>query len=454
MSDAKRQLKPANENPWYVLMTWYGEQKGEETDWKLHWKNMKVWNSWACQALDDARREELAERLELNVSHLRDWDDRKADVERRFEAEWKRRNGGQPCPGIPDIAAKIDMSEIAFSNAVLLDQAVFASDVCFDHSEFNRRASFHRAYFQGSARFKSASFSKGASFEFVTFCGPAVFRKARFANGSNFYTSTFEQYTYFIEATFGSENEEPDITTSSKNEEIKETSFSFVDCHLQKLISFRKAEFKDTYPIFDGTIVHDRAIFTAKEKNWPTREQRKPDEARTSCAAIRHALNNQGLPEDEHFFFRKEMHFAGRPQLKADASASVKRADWWRRLPFRFFHLVSDYGNSIIRPLTGLFALWIIPALIYMVYFNWVGYFYGGMDDGKGNVIEIGCLDSISLSFAAMFKFLGLQSVHFGAEYIRALHWSLELLTALQTLGGIILLFFLGLGLRTRFRLR
>ncbi|SLN47087.1 hypothetical protein ROA7450_02326 [Roseovarius albus] len=38
-------LKPANENRWYVLMTLYGEQDGDEIDWALHEKNVAAWNS-------------------------------------------------------------------------------------------------------------------------------------------------------------------------------------------------------------------------------------------------------------------------------------------------------------------------------------------------------------------------------------------------------------------------
>lgn len=42
----------------------------------------------------------------------------------------------------------------------------------------------------------------------------------------------------------------------------------------------------------------------------------------------------------------------------------------------------------------------------------------------------------------------------FHADYLEPLHWSLKLMGGLQTIFGVILLFFLGLGQRTRFRLR
>lgn len=57
MSDAKQERTPANQNPWYVLMTLYGEQTGEEIDNALHDKNREAWNSWAGFVLPESIRD-------------------------------------------------------------------------------------------------------------------------------------------------------------------------------------------------------------------------------------------------------------------------------------------------------------------------------------------------------------------------------------------------------------
>lgn len=57
---AVRALTPANANPWYVLMTLYGEQDGERVDWDLHEKNWAAWNAWSCQAMSDKEKAEAA----------------------------------------------------------------------------------------------------------------------------------------------------------------------------------------------------------------------------------------------------------------------------------------------------------------------------------------------------------------------------------------------------------
>ena len=53
------ELRDANMNPWYVLMTLYGEQEGERVDKELQAKNRAVWNAWSCQGGMMRSRERL-----------------------------------------------------------------------------------------------------------------------------------------------------------------------------------------------------------------------------------------------------------------------------------------------------------------------------------------------------------------------------------------------------------
>lgn len=39
-------LTPANQNPWYVLMTLYGEQEGEGGDVEIFKENRHAWNTF------------------------------------------------------------------------------------------------------------------------------------------------------------------------------------------------------------------------------------------------------------------------------------------------------------------------------------------------------------------------------------------------------------------------
>lgn len=148
---------------------------------------------------------------------------------------------------------------------------------------------------------------------------------------------------------------------------------------------------------------------------------------------MRHCVANQGLPEEEHFFFRREMSFAARS------------GSWMSRAPYRLFGLISDYGHSILRPTLGLLALWLIPAMFFLIAFAWLDVLNGAAWRG---------VEPFSLSFASIFKIFGFHGLYFGSDYMQDLPMWMQALSGFQTIMGFVLLFFLGLGLRQRFRLR
>jgi|GEM_PF-2307958 len=428
MEKPERGLRPANQNPWYILMTLYGEQEGEfRLD--VHEKNRAAWNAWACQGMGSAAKEKIATKVGVDPVELQGGLKREVEISGRHKRVWKERNGGDlPYPGMPSVEDGIDLREIKFSKPIMLDQMVFRQGVYFVGAQFLGAVSFGGAQFDVWAVFDGAYFGASAGFFRARFSDRATFVDAHFEDDALFGAAQFGGFTLFQGTVFGREGSDKAAA-----------DVEFMECQFEKPLSFRGAKFRETYPDFDGAELPEKVVFTAEEDHWPVRPQTGPKQARASCAVIRHALGRQGLPEKEHFFFRREMRFTG------------QIGGWWKRLPFRVFGWLSDYGHSIWRPVAWLCALWLGPMLIYMFYFNWPG----AMARMNGiEQVAVGPYDSVTLSFTSMFKFLGLQRVHFGADYIQALPPFLEFLTAFQTLGGIVLLFFLGLGLRTRFRLR
>jgi len=145
-----------------------------------------------------------------------------------------------------------------------------------------------------------------------------------------------------------------------------------------------------------------------------------------SASALRHAMARQMLPEEEHFFFRREMH------------AGARCGPWLQNLLTRaFFELPSNYGHSVERPAGLLFFVWVLGTVFY------------AMQDAFSRG------EAAAYSFATMFKFFGLQRTYMTEQTkkLADIPWG-ELVGGTQTVLAFILLFFLGLGLRTRFRLR
>ena len=422
MAENERGLTPANENPWYVLMTLYGEQDGDEVEDPLHEKNRAAWNAWSCQAMDDEARAEAAVSSRVMVAELSAWPALKAEVTELHRAAMRRRNGaGFAYPGLPDAADSVDMTNVAFALRLVMQGAVFSELAWFDLAVFSGAAVFSFATFSGQAWFGSATFSGEAGFISATFSGEAWFHSARFSGNARFNSATFSARAHFPEARFGLPGQQQEII--------------FIDSQFAQPTNFRDAIFQARYPDFAGAVLHDKTTFTDLPDLWPKGVQSDPAQAKASkasCATIRHSLGKQGLPEAEHFFFRREMGFA------------AQIGGWWQRLPYRAFGWVSDYGHSIARPAKCLFWVWFLPALAFAA-FRVTGV-------PVSDIFEV--LWSGALSFANLFPVFGFHRVWFDADKLACLPPGLKALSGAQTVVSLPLLFFLGLGLRTRFRMR
>lgn len=563
MTDADPKRTPANQNPWYVLMTLYGEQAVPAIDMALHERNREAWNAWASDSLSTEIRD-IHCRDGISLPERGKWDDVCSDVRARHKYEMLRRNGDDfSYPGFPELSNmdKVDLSNIEFIRplcvsgfifpaAAYFDETIFCNDASFGNVTFTDRVWFRRAKYQGEAnffstwfpvdtRFSSAIFEKFTSFDTVNFMGlvdfnwvtfyecadfklcdfkgGCLFGNAMFRSQAHFSSMIFSGDVSFAEAKFQSDvffhalfecgaqfcaatfsgdsffagnffcgNADFSATTFLKRAAFNNSHFygkvqfdsilfessctfesamflndvrfssavfggfayfsevdfggfgvdstvTFSDCQFLKPTSFRNAIFHSQYPDLSGAVLHDKTEFTASPENWPPSTLQPPEEAKASCARIRHAIAKQGLPEEEHFFYRREMGF------------DCRIGPIWQRLPYQLFGQLSDFGYSIQRPVEALLLLWISPAF----------YFLAHAQAYAGHVSvypQIG--RALALSFANIFNFLGFHRTFFAPDYVQNLPAFLQVLSGFQTVAGVVLLFFLGLGLRTRFRLR
>jgi hypothetical protein len=324
-------------------MTLHGEQDGKWVDVDLHRQNRAVWNAWSCQQLDDDAAAELAKQARVDVAETRGWSQIASEVKSKHRTEMEERNDDDfTYPGFPDFESSIQCSEIQFCKTVVLKNRIFT-----------QLANFSRVTFPQDANFASATFTQFAVFSSATFDGPAKFVAARFGV--------------------------PDVT---------ETCVPiFTEAAFARLVSFREADFVTHYPVLEGAEFRETVVVTAKSTHWPKAGQPLLDDvakgvggvptkevAKDSCARLRHALGKQGMPEEEHFFYRREMELAGAID------------PWNRGFPYRLFGWASDYGYSIARPANALLALWLWIILVYT--------------EGGG----LGVFEALGYSFANMFR--------------------------------------------------
>ncbi|WP_237754579.1 MULTISPECIES: pentapeptide repeat-containing protein [unclassified Leisingera] len=453
-------LTPANENPWYVLMTLYGEQEGDRIDWELHKKNRRAWNTWACQGFTLEELELAKSVVSRHTGDPDSWVDHSEELSSRFTKAFLSRNPGTVLlPEIPSPVREIDLSSIAFSATVHCDGMVFPREVSFRASNFGQEVGFDNCYFFGRAEFNDVVvkgeirfwltvFSNGCGFSGAKFEGFTFFGGTSFERGAHFAYASFFGGVHFFASVF---KEGADFSCARFKGDVKKDRVDFGKAEIRRYITFSRAEFFDIYPNLGDASFPDSVTFTARQKPtpadiedfeylhnttfWPERTTQNPEIVRQTCATIRHLLAKQGLSEDEHFFFRREMHFAG------------KIGSIWQRLPYLLFGLFSEYGYSILRPTLWLLGVWALGFAAF-----W-GYFSGCCVPAPHDVIERPMGSAMALSFSNLFPLFGFGRT-FLLEELKALPAVLQFFSGVQSVASLPLLFFLGLGLRQRFRLR
>jgi hypothetical protein len=123
------ELRPANENPWYVLMTLYGDPNGpnDSFDWSLHRKNVAVWNAWTGQALSSEQKSFIKSAFPEYYQQIRRWKSLRVEAERQYEARKRGICSGETTPHqIPDPRMSIDLTELSFDSGLSFDGMMFA----------------------------------------------------------------------------------------------------------------------------------------------------------------------------------------------------------------------------------------------------------------------------------------------------------------------------------------
>jgi uncharacterized protein YjbI with pentapeptide repeats len=467
MSDAEKPELRANDNPWYCLATLYGEQPaGLVWDKVLAAKNRMAWNRWMAGVLSDEKCAELVRNgfSEAELLPL-------TPVEKGAFCNAFASRTGREKELPPDLAGIINFNYTHFDRLVIFDgflfpgdayfsSATFAKDATFSSATFSGDANFSSATFSGSTLFDSAMFSEGAYFGSATFSGGTYFGSATFSGITYFGSATFSGYANFSSATFSMSSNPrlwkiipvidkfssaplskifPAIVNFSSatffHVDFTEATFSddagFVNAEFTANAFFAHARFETSVPDFRGARMHEATEWHGI--NWPPAPQDK-DSAQAQVYAyerLKQEMERLKKHEDEQFFFRKE--------LRARRGLIPPLSGAW--LLNYLYEASSDYGQSISRPLLWLFVLFVIGCAI-----------FAGAPVFKGTRMTIP--GAAGLSFANIFSFLPLTREIMTAEMAAGLSTAAKIVGVVQSILGALLLFLLGLALRTRFRMR
>lgn len=450
-NDGKK-LIDCEENPWYRLATVYGVQDGERVDWELHAKNRRVWNAWMVHGMAKAEIAEIAAKMELELADFEMTAEDEAALAARFADGLIKPRQGET----------IDLRHLYFSHQnSVWERYYFGGTASFSSSTFRGNADFGSSAFIGSAFFPSSTFGREANFVSSTFSMHAFFGSSMFSGPANFWSSAFKGAAFFGSSTFTGPTSFGSITfsdsaffessTFSASAYFRSSTFSgpayFSEGTFKAKTSFRDALFKREVPEFYHREMHQDLAFSSgqgDQAQWPAfnreTDRKIVDDGKRAYERLAQIARELDKTDDEQFFRRQEMR-----------CKELLATGFWERLGFGFYRIVSDFGGSFERPLGWLGYFWLCGAL-------WIG---GALATNGGPcVFRAGFGETVltfgkaaAMSLGNLLAFLGVNRLFF-VEDLRALPAGLQVVSGFQMVSGVILLFFLGLGLRNRFRLK
>ena len=237
-------------------------------------QGVEKWNAWAAGV-----KELLTKALENSLKGARLLKDDRREVELAIRNEYvidftvdKERNNLD----VADFAyfnfpLMVNFSRVEFSGKADFSKAEFSAEADFFDVKFSGKADFSKAKFSGKADFNFATFVAVADFRGATFSAEAYFSGAEFYGEANFDIATFVAVADFSGAEFYGEATNFDDATFSGRVGFRDAIFngvhktiSFENTQFEKQSSFTDVKFEPPKPpkdrLFRNQSLKDKAL--------------------------------------------------------------------------------------------------------------------------------------------------------------------------------------------------
>lgn len=387
-----------------------------------------IWNKLIAELLSEHEKEEI-----LNAKLVKPEEFEPLSVEEKKIVE-QILDQVHSHKARPSSTSLINLMNVEFIDTHLphefvLEGYVFGN-LAFENCETKNDFSLRGAIILGSLVVKDCEFSNEADFSEISAIG--------FGGRLEFSGNRFEGITLLADSNIEK------LATFVGTEFMGETSFLRTHFYDQVLFlntvfgsstDFTGVHFARDAPEFFGATIHEDTQF--RNVHWPTHGKGIDASKNVRCyERLKLLLGSQGKFRQEHEFLRLEMK-------SCEASEG-----WLGSLPSRLFGLVSNYGWSYLRPLSlllilGLFGGCALSLLVCDV------------SSGKVDLLNQCSRKMVGLSYSNLFSFLGLNRTIMKEEAeLLASSTKAEGIAVSQYVLGPVLLFFFGLSLRNRFRMK
>lgn len=409
---------PANENPWYLLATVYGEQ-AEGVEWHrfdrgLAEKNRIAWNRWMAPALSEDSKAELIA-AGYAAFELSPFDETEHEQFLRVFAA----RAGYSVVHPPKPHGLISCRRVEFLRPVNFERFVFNSGAFFCDAAFTRDVTFSEAALSGDAVFDGASFSGVADFRKAGF-DIAFLRRASFSSIATFEEAVFSYDGVFDRATFSG------ATVFRKSAFFRRTSF--LGAELKSFTSFAGARFVTRAPDFRDARFSEITEWHGATWPPPPKDKNEAQQQVYAYEKLKAEMERLKKYADEQFFFAQEL----RARRALEPTFSLK----W--LLYYAYEQFGGYGQSVARPLLWLVLFWAVGSGLFSLFPAAAGR-------------PLNHEDAARLSLVNLIPFLPYKPAEVVMKHLD--DW-VEWLGIFQAIIGAVLLFLFGLALRNLFRMK
>lgn len=312
-------------------------------------------------------------------------------------------------------------------------KAIFHSMANFTEASFSSVTSFKRTIFNGQTSFFHTSFAKNTDFSYTLFHKGAAFNHARFKYQVDFNRAVFKKDVNF----YGLQSE---------------GGFDLLQAQFAYVPGFNQAYFKEP-PRLDDTQIPEQAP--------PEQLKELSKESKTITARYR-ALKRMAIQAHDHK--REQDFFAG--ELKSMRGNEHLRfnKNWGWYWAGRAYEEFSNFGRSPLRVLEWMF----IQSVVFLYVYLFMGGVQGACVSGEGNRFWSAFYLSLGktlfpfgvASTEKTTDYLGCLYGHtrlFGeatAPFVAAIPAAFSIVSLIQSLFSLLLIFLLLLAVRAHFRVK
>ena len=440
MKHVEKKFKPTSESIWYVLATVAGEPSAGHDGYRTIEHNRYYWNG-----LMQHRVAVYGGMIENNLGHGIEFPKLGSDDHKKIRQALDAR--GFNGIDIPHVNDPIDFSDTEFCeftsfagfvfggetrfentrfsyDTFLFSEAIFAGNVTFDNAEFCQDTMFTNAEFGSIAVLSKTRFLKKVFFSAVRFTGPTDFRDAEFLGNVQFNSAKFAGETRFEDTAFAQR-------ANFQSAEFTHTTY------------FNRTNFETSVPSFFEASLYGYTDW--HDSKWPD-VRKYADSAREQVQCYQRLgllMNRLEKPSDQHFFFRKEM----RAQRSAEGWNIAHLMNW-------FYEIFCDYGYGLGR----ISAIWgghMVFGALAMLFSKLISAESSEFSWRMASEMLADAPPALAISFSNSHALLALSRTFLEDTYLA---WEsvplFNIVGGAQTVVGVILLFFLLLTVRNRFRMR